>query len=342
MSLRHLAALFVLIGLAAPVARAAGTAQLELIGSRSQAAAFQDWAKALDKGGIPNVRIRSAADADLVPNIETSGTPDRPLYIVTGVVVSRDELLLPAARYRRSEIGKLKAWLDDLAQNGLPSQRPAKVAFGLTQAQYDEVLKALAKPAKLTTLGMPRNEAVEKISRQLAIPLTFADGSLRELGDDKVEDEVSQLTSGTALAILLRPAGYCLVPKVSGGSLELIAVKSRPDLKEIWPIGGPITKTVQETVPKLMDFLPVNVQNVSASTAAEAIAKRLETPPIYDRVALARHGIDPAKVMVTLPRSKTTYSLALRKLLFQAGLKYEVRIDEGGTAFLWISTVKPL
>jgi hypothetical protein len=342
MSLRNFAGLFVLIGLVAPFACAAGTAQLELIGGRSQAAAFQDWAKALDKGGIPNVRIRSAADADLVPNIETAGTPDLPVYVVTGVVTSRDELLLPSARYRRSEIGRLKAWLDDLAQNGLHSQRPAKVAFGLTQAQYDELKKALAKPANTTTLGMPRNQAIEKISRQLSIPLTFANGSLREVGDDKVEDEVSELTSGTALAILLRPAGYCLVPKVAGSSLELTAVKSRPELKEIWPIGGPITKTVQETVPKLMDFLPVNVQNVSAATAAEAIAKRLETPLIYDRVALARHGIDPSKTMVTLPRSKTTYSLALRKLLFQAGLKYEVRIDEGGTAFLWVSSVKPL
>lgn len=342
MSPRHLAALLVLIGVAAPFARAAGTAQLELIGSRSQAAAFQDWAKALDKGGIPNVRIRSAADADLVPNIETAGTPDRPVYLVTGVVTSRDELLLPAARYRRSEIGRLKSWLDDLAQNGLPSQRPAQVAFGLTQAQYDDVIKTLAKPAKLTTLGMPRNEAIEKISRQLTIPLTFADGSLRDVGDDKIEDEVGELTTGTALAILLRPAGYCFVPKVSGDSVKLIAMKSRPDLKEIWPIGGPITKTVQETVPKLMEFLPVNVQNVSVATAAEAIAKRLDTPLIYDRVALARHGIDPAKAMVTLPRSKTTYSLALRKLLFQAGLKYELRVDEGGTAFLWVTSVKPL
>ena len=46
--------------------------------------------------------------------------------------------------------------------------------------------------------------------------------------------------------------------------------------------------------------------------------------------------------MVTLPRSRTTYSLALKKLLFQAGLKFEVRVDEAGTPFLWISTIKPL
>jgi len=63
---------------------------------------------------------------------------------------------------------------------------------------------------------------------------------------------------------------------------------------------------------------------------------------LIDHNALARQGIDPAKAAVTLPRSKTTYSLALRKLLFQAKLKYEVRCDEADKPFLWISTVKPV
>jgi hypothetical protein len=339
---RLLARIFLAISLIAPFSQAAGTAQLELVGSRSMAAAFQEWGKALDKGGVSNVQIHSGSEADLKPGISTGGTPERPVYLVTGVVLSRDELALPGGRYKRNEIGRLKAWLDDLAQNGLPSQRPAKVAFGLTQPQYDEVRTALTKPVKFTTKDVARSEAMEKISRQLAIPLKFADGSLREVGNDKVEDELTELTCGTALAVLLRPAGYCLVPKISDGTLELSVVKSRSDLKEIWPIGGPMKTTVQETLPKLMEFLPVNVQNVSAAMAAEAIGKRLGAPLIYDRVGLARHGIDPAKTMVKLPRSQTTYSLALKKLLFQAGLKFDVRIDEAGTAFLWISTIKPL
>ena len=46
--------------------------------------------------------------------------------------------------------------------------------------------------------------------------------------------------------------------------------------------------------------------------------------------------------MVTLPRSRTTYSLALKRLLAQAGLQFEIRVDEAGTPFVWISTVKPL
>jgi hypothetical protein len=316
--------------------------QLELVGDRSAAAAFQEWGKALDKGGIPNVRLRSGTEEEMRPTIETAGTPDRPVYNITGVVVSREEILLPGGRYKRSEVGRLKSWLDDLAQNGLPSGRPAKVAFGLTQPQYDEVRKALAKPLNFTTQGVGRSEAIEKISRQLAIPLRFADGSLREVGEDKIEDEFTELTSGTVLAALLRPAGYGLIPKISDGKLELSVVRAKPDSKEIWPVGSKPEKTAQELLPGLMEFLPVNVQNVPVATVAEAIGKRLKAPVFYDRVGLVKYSIDPAKALVTLPRSRTTYSLALKKLLFKAGLQFEVRVDEADTPFLWISTVKPL
>jgi hypothetical protein len=322
--------------------RAAGTAELELVGSPSAAVAFQEWAKALDKGGIPHVRIRSGTEEELKPGIETAGTPDRPVYNVTGVLVSREEISLPGGRYKRNEIGRLKSWLEDLAQNGLASERPTKVAFGLTQSQFDELQKNLAQPVRFTTKDVARNEAVDKIAKQLSISLNFADGSLQDLGDDKVEDELTDLTCGTALAALLRPAGYCIIPKASGSELELRVMKSRSELKEIWPIGKALDKPVQEVLPKLMEFLPINVQNVPAATAAEAIAKRLSVPAIYDRVGLARHGIDPTKIMVSLPQSKTTYSIALKKLLFQSGLKFEVRTDEAGTPFLWISTIKPI
>ena len=46
--------------------------------------------------------------------------------------------------------------------------------------------------------------------------------------------------------------------------------------------------------------------------------------------------------MVSFPQSRTTYSIALRKMLFKAGLKFEVRVDEAGKPFLWVTTLKPV
>jgi hypothetical protein len=65
-------------------------------------------------------------------------------------------------------------------------------------------------------------------------------------------------------------------------------------------------------------------------------------PVLVDHNALARHGVDPSKVTVSHPPSRTTYSQVLPKILFQARLKSEVRVDEAGKPFLWVSTIKPI
>ena len=149
---------FVIVLLSADSARAqaAGQVRLELVGStQGTALTFQEWGQSLAGAGIKNVRFRSATPADKV-GIETQGTADRPLYIVTGQVLSRDELLLPLGRFKRSEVKRLAAWLDDLAQNGPPDKRPKLMAFGLTAEQYDHVKKDLAAPVGFSTAGLAR------------------------------------------------------------------------------------------------------------------------------------------------------------------------------------------
>ncbi len=333
-----LAIMMLLLFAAQSFAWAGAEVRLELVGdARSTALSFQDWAQALGNAGIKNVRIRSSIDTAKV-GIDVQGSPNHPMYIVTGRVLSHDELQLPGARFKRSELRQLARWLDDLAQNGPPDKRPPKVAFGLTAAQYDQVRNDLAALVGFSTHGLARREAVEKIARKLSLPLRLEDGS----GDDKVDEELADLSCGTALACLLRPAGYCLVPQASGQKINYALLKARPDLKEIWPVGRPPEKPLPEILPGLYEFHNVNVQNVSAATALEAVGKRLKTPILYDHVALARYKIDPAKAIVSLPAARTNYSLALGKMLFPVGLKYEVRVDEAGAPFLWIFTVKPL
>jgi hypothetical protein len=321
---------------------AAGQVRLELVGdARGTALSFQDWGQTLDGAGIKNVRLRTATETDKV-GIEIRGTADRPLYIVTGRVVSGDELLLPGARFKRSDMKRLTQWLDDLAQNGPPDKRPKLVAFGLTAVQFERVKKDLAAPVGFSTLGLSRREAVEKIARIISFAVKFENDFKESSDDDKVEDELSGLSCGTALACLLRPAGYCLVPQAAGNQIKYAVLKAQPDIKEFWPVGRAPESPLPEVLPGLFEFLNVNVQDVSAATVLETIGKRLKTPVLYDRVALAKYKIDPAKAPVSFPRTRTNYSMALKKMLFPAGLQFEVRTDEAGAAFLWVSTIKPM
>jgi hypothetical protein len=332
--------LHLLLSAIAASAQAAGTVRLELVGDlRGSAMAFQDWAEALGKAGIQNVRIRAVEDSDNV-GVKTEGTADSPIYVVTGIVRSRDELLMPNGKFRRSEVNRLAEWVNDLAQHGPTDGKERTAAFGLTSAQFDQVRADLATPVGFVTQGVPCREVVQKIAGRLKQSLELDAESASALADEKVADELINLSCGTALAYVLRPAGYGLLPRTADGKVSCAVIRASVDLK-VWPVGWPSDTTPHKALPALFEFLNVNVENVSAAVALDAIAQRIKTPVLFDHNALAKHKIDPSKTTVSLPKSRTTYSLALRKLLFKAGMKFEVRQDEAGTPFLWITSTKP-
>ncbi|MEN6405141.1 MAG: hypothetical protein ABFC77_01595 [Thermoguttaceae bacterium] len=325
------------IGTAQPETRAA-TVQLELIGdAQGSALAFQQWGEALGRAGIVNFRIQSDSGADRV-GIETQGEPDHPVYVVTGLIRSADDLVLPGAKFRRNEVGRLKQWLDDLAQNGPPGvDGSRKQILGLSPAQFGRIHQELSTPVAFATSGQNARQLAEQIAGSLNRPLKMDDQTALELGQATVSEELTGLTRGAALAYVLQSAGFGFVPQPSG---DYTVVKLRRGA-EVWPVGWPPEKSDQRGPSALFEFRNVNVQNVSAATALDAIAKRTRLPILLDRPNLSRHGIDPDKAMVSLPRSRTTYSLALRRLLFKAGMKFEVRYDEAGSPLLWVTSVKP-
>ena len=320
---------------------AAGRVQLELVGdAQGSALVFQEWLRVLSKAGVGNVRIRSATAADKV-GIEVRGTEASPLYVVTGVLRSRDELLLPPGRFRQSDAARLARWLDELARLGPADRREPQGAFGLSSRQFDEMRRDMTRPVGFSTRGMTRAEAVAKIGGQLPGPLKIDPGLAQTLAGDKIGEELLSLSRGTSLACVLRPMGVCLVPRPLGDRVVYTVTRSRPGLKP-WPVGWEPDGPARDVLPALFEFHNMNIQGVTAATALEAIGKRLNVPILLDHNALARHGIDPGKATVSHPRSRTTYSLVLRKILFQAGLKSEVRVDEADKPFLWVSTVKPV
>jgi hypothetical protein len=111
---------------------------------------------------------------------------------------------------------------------------------------------------------------------------------------------------------------------------------------DAWPVGSQSDKPACDSLPVLYEFHDVSLQKVPAGQALVAIAKLVKAPVLLDRYALSHYGIDLAKVRVSVPHSRTTYSSTLRRILFQARLKYEVRCDEAGTPLLWITTLKPM
>jgi hypothetical protein len=315
--------------------------KLEIAGDTQLGAvmSFQEWQRALAAAGVQNFRLRGGEEGDK-PSIETGGTAQMPIYKVTAVLAPGDVLVVPGARFRRSECKRLAVWLDDLAKRGPPDKREKIAAFGLTASQLDKVNADLGKPVGFATRGMTRADAVRKITGQLGLSLTI-DGTLTDGttdDTDKIEEELSSLSCGTALACILRPIGFCMVPHESGDTMAYTVKKADLD-KEIWPIGW-AAENGPKVLPGIYEFHNVNISNVAAEKVLSAIGKQLGVPVLYDHNAMARYKIELDKAFLSHPNARTTYSVALRRMLAKVGLKFELRVDEAGKPFLWVSTMK--
>ena len=329
-----------LLSISASAALADGRVELTLVtDSQAPLTAQHEWARDLARVGITNVRIRAQRSHERL-GIEVRGTPSAQVYSVTGQITAANEIRLSGARFRSGDAAGVARWLDDLARRGPVEQRPKMTAFGLDVNQFEQVHDDLTQTVGFSTLQMSRAEVVRKMAERLSFSLKIEQRQLRAMENDKVAEELSGFSCGTALACVVRPMEMCLVPRLSaGGAIEYAIVSEREGVKP-WPIGWEAKKSKRETLPGLLEFLNANLQGVPLTKVLDTLAERLGAPILMDHNAMARHGIDPAKIIINLPQSRTNYSSLLKRVLFQARMKSELRIDEAGSPLFWVTTIK--
>jgi hypothetical protein len=322
-------------------AQAAPRVELELVAEEGvPPTGSQRWLVALRGVGFSDVRIRQSRPGDRIEVVQR-GSDSAPRYLVFGVLTARDTLRLPGGEFRMQDTTGLKQWLAKLHEGGEQRLHETEGAFGLTPTQLVVVHEALSRPVDFDTRGQRSFEAMKRIAGGLSLPF-MSDAAARQVmaGPETVADELRGLTAGTALAAILRPLGLVLVPrKAAGGEIKLWIVDVR-DTRESWPVGWPLQAAPRETAPKLFNFLNVAIEDTPLTEALDAVGGRLEMPFLFDHNSLARQRIDPAEVKVSVPSGRIYYQNIIDRMLNQAKLNSELRVDEAGTPFLWISTIR--
>jgi hypothetical protein len=327
---------------AAGAASAQARVELELVTEEGAPATIaHQWGSALSDLRLGNLRIRAARPGDQV-GIQQRGSGDTATYLVTGALTARNTLRLPGAEFRLGDKAGLSAWIAKLKEGGETRLNEQEVVFGMTPTQLVAVHEALKVPVAFATKGQRSFDVLKRISATLRLSF-LADAEARQAmgGDDPVLDELQGLSAGTAIAAVLRPLGLVMVPqKQSGGEVRLWITDVRRS-KESWPVGWPSESSPRETLPELFTFAKnVAIQDTPLDVALEAIGQRVKAPMLFDHNSLARQQIDPATVNVTLDDGRTYYQRIIGRLLNQAGLTSELRVDDAGTPFLWISTLR--
>jgi hypothetical protein len=332
-------------------ARAANI-ELELATERGvQITAPQQWLQLLAGIGIDNVRIRAIRPNE-APRVTQTGTPQRPSYRVLGILTARDQLLLPGGTFTRANGAKLKDYFERLGADGAESLTAPRGMFGFTEPEIKTVFAELAQPINFETSRQKPRDVVEQIQKSISLTIDQSQEAAGVLDRSQpLRYELKGLATGTALAMVLHNHGLVLQPEKPRGRPLMLHImeadradpnraaagKTSDRDRKNWPVGWEPPETPGRAAPSLFEIRNAEIDGYSLEETLAAIAPRIKIPYYFDRVALIGNDIDPSKIQVRVPRTRTSYKRVIDRALSHARLGSQVRVDEAGQPFLWIT-----
>lgn len=298
------------------------------------------WHQLLSSAGVDSLRLGGGANGAKRVSIEPGDAATGGGHRVFGVISTRGELLLPGGRFGRGDRAGLAKYFSDVKTSGAPRKAGEKPApFGLPPDVLEAVARDLEKPVDFTTSGVAPAQVLFEMGKRLASPFVADPAIARKLGQaEKVPGELKGLACGTAAAAILRREGLSIMPRLKADGRPEYYVAAAQANQDVWPIGWPPDRPLPEILPDLYTLRNVEIDDISAAQLFQVVTDRVKLQMLFDEQALVLKNIDPAKVKIKIPLAKIGYAAVLDRAMFQAGLKHEVRVDDAGKPFLWVTT----
>ena len=300
----------------------------------------QEWNMLLNDVGADRVRLRTAGSAKVkVVESESSGLSR---IKILGAIQDR-KLVLPGKSFSARDKAMLREYIQQLRDDGANIALADKKAFGLTSQQLVDLNGQLSKKLELTTKGQTAAEVLQKVRRQLPVDFETDLAAKQALKrSEPILDELEGLSIGTAMAAIMRPLGLVVAPTRERGAKTKLLITDFRKAEEHWPVGWPTQDIPLRSVPDLLEKFPIEVRDFPLGQVIQAIQAKSEVPMLLDHNSIARADIDLSTSQVTLIKKNASYLHALGKVLNQTKpkMKYEIRADENGKSFLWLTTLR--
>lgn len=305
----------------------------------------QQWGPVFEQIGV-GVRFRERI-LDDKPSVEERSRGTYRMVTVVGEMDRDGTLHFPNRSFRRDQSQRLAEWVRELQTYGAQGSPDGQPLWGLSQRQFDALFAALGRPVTADVQGLGLREAIQNLGLPNEYPFRLhrsaEDLLSSSAADHAVRNDVTGLSCGTSLAIVLADFGLGFRPlRTPAGSIELVA-EPLQGLSHPWPVGWPVDpkRPRNETAPALFAKVEAGFNEVPLADVLAAIANASQTPVILDYEACARHKVDPTTVNVSYPQKQTAWILILRTVTAQARLTREIMLDEAGNAFVHVFPFEP-
>ncbi len=294
----------------------------------------QEWARLLGRMNLGSVRIRGVRSGER-PQLKEKKLGNTTRYHLLVVLNRRNELVLPERRFRIRNRKALQKYFEQL---------PAKAAyhaedrgsFGLTEKQFRQVFAELSQPVGFSTVAKSASEVLTRLEKTLTVRVVRSKKGAR-LSGKPLTVELQNFSAGTVLAYVLRREGLVLRPEQLPGMPLRLSIAPYDSKRESWPVGWKPAVSSRHSAPQLYELRNIEINNLTLAQALTALQPPLKIPVLLDDWIFRRHKIDPSKIQVSHLKKRTFLKSAVGKLLSQARLAEEVRVDEQEQPFLWVT-----
>ena len=277
----------------------------------------------------PGVRV---VEGNRVSWIRLTGLLDR-----SGVVV------FGGRRFKLTDESELENYLEDLVASGPEGPVRLRPAWGLSEEQFEDVLRQLAEPARRDITTSSAAAAVESLNLPEDFHVAWTEEGRRlGLTDRKTEAwmDPARLSTGAALAIALAQFGLGFRPMQHPRDGYVIEIDVGNESSNFWPVGWKNSQPLTQVAPILFRSIPVDLEEVELDALIAVIAEKVELPHYYSQYALREKGIDLAGLVYSRKPDRISPFRLMQLIGRKYGMELPVRTDEAGDLFLWCTTAE--
>lgn len=309
----------------------------------SSALYAQEWGRTFRDLGI-SIRTRRSV-LDDKPGIEENVRGTLREVRLTGTLDRNGVIQFSNRKFARSDVARLKEWLNELKTFGAQGSPESKPLWGLSNEQFKKVFADLSEASPANIQGLTLDAAIRKLEFPGSLPIRFDIDAQKRFSqipaNDTIDYDLGKLAKGTALAIALKQYGLAFYPsRTPSGALELL-VTPWEATETPWPIGWELKLSRQKTAPRYFELIPVQLSDVPLRDVLLAASKASGIPMLLDEYEVRQKKIDIDEIKVNVSKKRTTWGILIRDAIGGTGLVRKLVIDERGQPFVWITAFEP-
>lgn len=286
------------------------------------------WVQTLQQAGAGTVREASATAGPPVRSVGSRG------IWLTAVIERDGSLRIGNQTIRLGDRQRLRVVLDRLRREGPLAFAPQTEHWGLPAPLFQKLMEWLSVPADVSCEDAPLGEILKELDSRIEPSIRVSEEAQSTVEGARVTVELKSVSAGTALAAILGAYGLAFEPHWTGGTTVELVVAPADHLDRRWPIGWRPSVTPGKAVPALFEKVTIVPQRVSLAQLVGAVASYCKVPVLIDQLLLRGRDLDPATTVVSVGGTNKPLALLFSRALREAGLKYVVRVDEGGRPLL--------